>query len=48
MAFADVCTGAILVSLTLLLQNTGMAMLIYWIKARHTQGSPLGVLSSYF
>ena len=41
-------TAAILVLLTLLLQNTGMAALIYWTRVRHTQGYPLGVLGSCF
>ena len=50
MAFAGkVSTAAILVLLTLLLQNTGMATLIYWIKARHTNGMyPPGMLGSCF
>ena len=49
MAFAGkVSTAVILVLLTLSLQNTGMATLIYWIRVRHTQGYPLGVLGSCF
>ena len=50
MAFAGkVSTAAILVLLTLLLQNTGMATLIYWIKVRYTKGMyPPGVIGSCF
>jgi hypothetical protein len=39
-------TAAILVLLTLVLQNTGMATLIHWIRVRRTEGNPLGVLGS--
>ena len=49
MAFADEGTAAsILVLLTVLIQNTGMATIIHWIRARHTtQGMyPLGTLGS--
>ena len=48
MAFAGEATAAaILVLPTLLIQNTGMATLIHWIRVRHTQGMyPLGVVGS--
>ena len=48
MAFAGEATAApILVLLTLLIQNTGMATIVHWIRVRHTQGMyPLGVLGS--
>jgi hypothetical protein len=39
-------TAAILVLLTLLLQSTGMAMLIHRIRVRRAGGSPLSVLRS--
>jgi voltage-gated potassium channel len=50
MAFAGETTAAaILVFLTLLIQTTGMATLIQWIRARHTKGMyPLGVLGGCF
>jgi len=49
MAFAGkASTAAILVLLTLLLQNIGMAVLIHWIRVRPTQSNPLGVLGSCF
>ena len=48
MAIAGEATAApILVLLTLLIQNTGMATIVHWIRVRHTQGMyPLGVLGS--
>jgi voltage-gated potassium channel len=50
MAFAGEATAAaILVLLTLLIQTTGMATLIEWIRTRHTKGIyPLGVLGACF
>jgi hypothetical protein len=50
MAFAGEATAAaILVFLTLLIQTTGMATLIQWIRARHTKGMyPVGVLGGCF
>jgi voltage-gated potassium channel len=50
MAFAGETTAAaILVFLTLLIQTTGMATLIQWIRAHHTKGMyPLGVLGGCF
>jgi hypothetical protein len=50
MAFAgEASAAAILVLLTLLIQTTGMATLIQWIRVHHTRGVyPLGVLGSCF
>jgi hypothetical protein len=50
MAFAgEASAAAILVLLALLIQTTGMATLIQWIRVHHTGGVyPLGVLGSCF